>query len=101
MEDNWTRPIKQIFKYSSIYENEVSLVIHKRIYNELEERIRSSQFGFSDGLGTKAVLLSVLYENKDVTYNVRVCSINYDNDFDVELHDKLQTILKSVGTDYK
>ncbi|KAI5752582.1 hypothetical protein M8J77_018365 [Diaphorina citri] len=77
-------------------------VIHRRIYQKLEENISDTQFGFRNGFGTREALFAykvMMQRCMDVNQNVYACFIDYNKAFDKVRHGQLIEILKRKQID--
>lgn len=77
-------------------------IIHKRIYNKLEEGISNSQFGFRNGFGTREALFAfntLIQRNLEMNKAVFVCFVDYEKAFDKVQHGKMMEILRSKNID--
>lgn len=76
--------------------------IHNRMYKKVEENISNTQFCFRNGFGTHDVLFGyqvLLQRYGDMNRCTHICFIDYKKGFDRVQHNKLISILSSIGLD--
>uniref|UniRef100_A0A8D8UV16 Craniofacial development protein 2 n=2 Tax=Cacopsylla melanoneura TaxID=428564 RepID=A0A8D8UV16_9HEMI len=77
-------------------------VIHRRIFQKLEDDISDTQFGFRNGYSTRDALFAynVLVQRcLDINQNVYACFIDYNKAFDKVKHNQLIEVLKCKNLD--